>query len=111
MLLVVTLHTTGKIDLNSAEVEMTGRALEVLREQLGDVALAIANAPDRRPFRTRTNPNPTEPGKAQRLAAMVEDGFDHGALRAIGFMKIAIVIELEQPEPTAAELLLRNQQD
>jgi hypothetical protein len=109
MLLVVTLHPTGKIDLNSAEVEMTGCALEVLRDQLGECAVAIADAAARRPFRTRSNPNPTEPGKAQRLAAAVEDSFDHAALRAIRFTKIAIVVELEQPEPTAAELLLRNQ--
>jgi hypothetical protein len=94
MLLVVTLHSTGKIDLNSAEVEMTGRALEVLREQLVECAVAIAGEPV---------------GKAQQLAAAVEGSFDHAALRAIGFTKIAIVIELEQPEPTAAELLLRNQ--
>jgi hypothetical protein len=111
MLLVVTLHPTGKIDLNSADVEMTGRALEVLREQLGECAVAIANAAAGRPFRTRSNPNPTELGKAQRLAVMVEQYFDHAALRAIGFTKIAIVVELEQPEPTAAELLLRNQPD
>jgi hypothetical protein len=94
MLLVVTLHPTGKIDLNSAEVEMTGRAFDVLREQLGECAVAIAAEPT---------------GKAQRLAAAVERVFDHRALRAIGFTKIAIVVELEQPEPTAAELLLRNQ--
>jgi hypothetical protein len=109
MLLVVTLHPTGKIDLNSADVEMTGQALEVLRDQLCECALAIAGAPD--PFTVRSNPNPAKLGKAQRLAMMVEQDFDHGALRAIGFTKIAIVVELEQPEPTAAELLLRNQQD
>jgi hypothetical protein len=95
MLLVVTLHPTGKIDLNSAEVEMTGRALEVLRDPLSECALAIASDPA---------------NKLARLAEMIEDGpTDHRELRAIGFTKIAIVIELEQPEPTAAELLLRNQ--
>jgi hypothetical protein len=95
MLLVVTLHPTGKIDLNSAEVEMTGRALKVLRESLGECAQAIVSDPA---------------NKLVRLAEMIEDGqTDHRALRAIGFTKIAVVVELEQPVPTAAELLLRNQ--
>jgi hypothetical protein len=109
MLLVVTLHPTGKIDLNSADVEMTGRAFDVLREQLH--AYAEACSPERRPYPNRSG-TPRWVGKAERLARWFEEKlFDHAALRAIGFTKVAIVIELEQPEPTAAELLLRNQPD
>lgn len=83
MLLVITIKPTGQIDLNSAEVELTGKAFELLRPLLHECAEHMPAA---------------LAGRSAMLAVaeMAEQRADHAALRKIGFTKLAVVLELSE---------------
>lgn len=83
MLLVITIQPTGNIDLNSADVEMTGRAFDQLRPLLHECAAKMHTV-----LANRT--------ALVEVAAMVEQRADHAALLGIGFTQVAIVRRIDE---------------